>query len=181
MAQKRLGKEALEGVKQKGFSPNFREVKWADGTRLRGCFALRHRTRQVLGIAFDYHMRADLVTDAIETMTFEVPGSIWHSDQGKQYGARETRSLLLQKGFVLSMSRAGTPTDNGFAERFVGVFKLAVTDRRPYHTLGDFLRAAEAWINFYNQERPHEGLANLSPLQYVQQHGLEDIPSLALL
>lgn len=110
------------------------EVKLADGSRVRGCFALRHRTRQVLGIAFDYHMRADLVTDAIQTMSFEVPGSIWHSDQGKQYGAQQTRQLLLQKGFVLSMSRAGTPTDNGYAERFVGLFKLAGADRRPYST-----------------------------------------------
>ena len=54
------------------------------------------------------------------------------------------------------MSRAGTPTDNGHAERFVGVFKLAVVERQPYRPLGDFLRAAEAWINFYNRERPHE-------------------------
>ncbi len=157
------------------------EVKLADGSRVRGCFALRKRTRQILGMAFDYHMRADLVTTAIQTMSFEAPGSIWHSDQGKQYGAEQTRHLLLQKGFVLSMSRAGTPSDNGYAERFVGIFKLAVAERRPYRTLGDFLRAAETWINFYNQQRPHEGLANLSPLQYAQQHGLEHIPSLALL
>jgi putative transposase len=87
----------------------------------------------------------------------------------------------LQKGFVLSMSRAGTPTDNGYAERFVGVFKLAVADRRSSHTLGEFLRAAQAWINFYHQERPHEGLDTLSPLQFAQQHELEDIPSLVLL
>ena len=180
IAPNKLREDAFEWVKQEVVFSDILEVKLADGTRLRGCFALRHRTRQVLGIAFDYHMRADLVTDAIETMTFEVPGSIWHSDQGKQYGARETRSLLLQKGFVLSMSRTGTPTDNGYAERFVGIFKLAVADRRPYHTLGEFLRAAEAWINFYNQERPHEGLENLSPLHYAQQNGLEDIPSLAL-
>jgi putative transposase len=126
-------------------------------------------------------MRADLVTDAIQTMTFEVPGSIWQSDQGKQFGALQTRHLLLQKGCVLSLSPAGTPTANGYAERFVGVFKLAVADRRPYRTLREFLRAAEAWSNFYHQERPHEGLGNLSPLHYVQQQGLEDIPSLALL
>ena len=128
-----------------------------------------------------YSVSSSLVTDAIEMMTFQVQGSIWHSDRGKQYGAGETRQLLLQKGFMLSMSRAGTPTDNGYAERFVGVFKLAVADRRPYHTQGEFLRAAEAWINFYHQERPHEGLDNLSPLQFAQQHELEDIPSLALL
>ena len=181
LAPNKLREDAFEWVKQEVVFSDILEVKLADGTRVRGCFALRHRTRQVLGIAFDYHMRADPVTDAIETMTFEVPGSIWHTDQGKQYGAGETRQLLLHKGFVLSMSRAGTPTDNGYAERFVGVFKLAVADRRPYHTLGEFLRAAEAWINFYNQERPHEGLDNLSPLQFAQQYELEDIPSLALL
>jgi putative transposase len=180
IAPNKLREDAFEWVKNEVVFSDILQVKLVDGTRVRGCFALRHRTRQLLGIAFDYHMRADLVTDAIETMTFEVPGSIWHSDQGKQYGARETRQLLLQKGFVLSMSRAGTPTVNGYAERFVGVFKLAVADRCPYHTLGEFLRAAEAWINFYNKERPHEGLDNLSPLQYAQQNGLQDIPSFAL-
>ena len=47
------------------------------------------------------------------------------------------------------MSRAGTPTDNGCAERFVGVFKLAVAKRKRYHTLGEFLLASEKWVNFY--------------------------------
>jgi len=157
------------------------EVRLWDGSRVRGCFALRKRTRAILGLAFDYHMRADLVTDTIQTMTFEVPGSIWHSDQGKQYGAEQTRHLLLQKGFVLSMSRAGTPTDNGYAERFVGLFKLAVADRRPYHSLGAFLQAAQAWINFYNHYRPHEGLGNLSPQQFAEQLALENIPSITLM
>jgi putative transposase len=157
------------------------EVRLADGSRVRGCFALRHRTRHIVGLAFDYQMRADFVTRVIETMTFSSPGSLWHSDQGKQYGSDQTRSLLLQKGFVHSMSRAGTPTDNGYAERFVGLFKLAVADRRAYHTLGEFLRAAQGWITFYNEQRPHEGLGNLSPQQYAQQHALEQISSLSLL
>lgn len=74
-------------------------------------------------------MRADLATHTIQTMTFGEPGSIWHSDQGKQFGAEQTRQLLWQKGFVLSMSRSGTPTDNGSAERFVGTFNLAVAER----------------------------------------------------
>lgn len=156
------------------------EVHLADGSRVRGCFALRKQTRHILGLAFDYHMRAELVTGVIETLHFQLPGSIWHSDQGKQYGAERTRALLLQKGFLQSMSRAGTPTDNGYAERFVGLFKLAVADRRPYHTLGAFLQAAEKWVNFYNVVRPHEGLGNLSPQQYAQLHLLEEVSSLSL-
>lgn len=121
------------------------------------------------------------MTELIQTLTFATPGWIWHSDQGKQYGAAQTRTLLLQKGFVQSMSRTGTPTDNGYAERFVGMFKLAVAERRPYRTLGEFLQAAQNWVNFYNHERSHEGLGNLSPQQYAQAYALEQVSSLSLL
>jgi len=91
-------------------------VRLADGSRVRGCFALRKRTRQILGMAFDYHMRADLVTSTIDTLTFAAAPCIWHSEQGKQYGAEQTRRPLLQRGFLQWMSHAGAPTDNGFAE-----------------------------------------------------------------
>jgi transposase InsO family protein len=157
------------------------EVKLADGTKVRGCFALWKRTRHILGLAFEYHMRAELVTSVLETLSFDVPDAIFHSDQGKQFGAKPTRELLLKKGFQLSMSRAGTPTDNGYAERFVGVFKLAVAERRLYHTLGQFLQAAQDWVHFYNGVRPHESLGYISPDQFALEHGLPPVPSPTLL
>jgi putative transposase len=78
------------------------------------------------------------------------------------------------------MSRAGTPTDNGYAEQFVGMFKLAVAERCRYQTLGAFLRAAQEWVNFYHTIRPHEGLDDHSPDQYALEHGLPDVPSITL-
>ncbi|MFL5695201.1 MAG: integrase core domain-containing protein [Ktedonobacteraceae bacterium] len=63
----------------------------------------------------------------------------------------------------------------------MGIFKLAVAEHRPYHTLGDFLRAAEAWVNFYNTFRPHEGLGQRSPLQYAQEHQLHTVAYVPLL
>src|SRR5258708_40241038 len=68
------------------------EVQLADRTKVRGCFALWKRTRHILALAFDYSMRADLVVSTIEMVEFCVPGTIWHSDQGSQYGAEQTRS-----------------------------------------------------------------------------------------
>jgi putative transposase len=157
------------------------EIQLADRTKVRGCFALWKRTRHILALAFDYSMRANLVVSTIKMLPFCVPGMIFHSDQGSQYGAEPTRAALLEKGFIRSMSRAGTPTDNGYAERFVGVFKQAVAERRRYQTLGQFLQAAEDWVNFYNQLRPHEGLGNCSPDQFALDHSLSAAPYLSLL
>jgi putative transposase len=156
------------------------EVMLSDRTKVRGCFALWKRTRHVLALACDYHMRASLVTTALDMMTFAVPEAIFHSAQGKQFGAEVTRQRLLEKGFRLSMSRAGTPTDNGYAERFVGLFKLAVAERRSYHTLGEFLHAAQSWVQFYNATRPHESLDYRSPDQFALEQGLPAVPPITL-
>jgi putative transposase len=175
-----LVKELEQGSSTEVVFSDIFEVQLADRTRVRGCFALWKRTRHILALAFDYRMQAELVTTTINMIPFEVPGAIFHSDQGKQYGAQQTRTLLLEKGFQRSMSRAGTPTDNGYAERFVGLFKLAVAQLQPYRTLGDFLRAAQRWVNFYNTTRPHESLNYRSPDQYAKAQQLGNVPSLTL-
>jgi putative transposase len=155
------------------------EFKLSDGTRVRGCFALKKETRQILSLIFDYSMRADLVVTTINRIDLVDINSIWHSDQGKQYGAEVTVAALLEKGFIASMSRAGTPTDNPFAERFVGTFKHAVVRRRKYHTLGQFLDAAKQWINFYNNRRPHEALGQIAPNDFAKKNNLPIVPYLS--
>ena len=49
-----------------------------------------------------------------------------------------------------------------------------------FQTLGDFLRAAEAWVNFYNRERPHERLKYFSPNQFAEANHLQPLPCLPL-
>jgi len=75
---------------------------------------------------------------------------------------------------------AAPPTGNGYAERFVGLFKLAVAERQLYRTLGDFLRAAERWVNFYNSTRPHQSLGYRLPDQNAQEQQLNSVPSISL-
>lgn len=158
------------------------EIQLKDRSKIRGCFALRKKTRQILALVFDYHMRAELVLRTIEQIRYVDFGmkALWHSDQGKQYGAKIVAMEILRRGFIGSMSRAGTPTDNAYAERFVGSFKRAVAYRRKYATLGDFLEMAEKWVNFYNDRRPHQGLGMLSPNQFALKNNLHSMPYLSL-
>lgn len=159
------------------------EFRLADSSKVRGCFVLNYRDRQVLSLVFDYGMRAELVTVALDRTEFIKTAEhhyIFHSDQGSQYGAAETLTALLANQLTPSMSRAGTPTDNPYAERFVGTFKHAVVRRTRYYTIGQFLEAAEAWINFYNERRPHESLSYLSPKQYATSQGLPTVPYISV-
>lgn len=153
------------------------ELRLIDGSKIRGCFALKKSTRQILSLAFSYNMKSELVTETVNKIDSDDANlTIWHSDQGKQYGADKTIQKLISKGFTASMSRAGTPTDNPYAERFVGLFKLAVVERTRYRTLGQFLEVAERWINFYNNVRPHESLGQTSPNDYARLHNMKTIP-----
>ena len=119
-----------------------------------------------------------LVVTTIKRIDVVDPESIWHTDQGKQYGAGVTVAALLERGFIASMSRAGTPTDNPYAERFVGTFKHAVVRRRKYTSLGEFLETAKQWINFYNNRRPHEALGQMAPNEYAKKNNMRVVPYL---
>jgi transposase InsO family protein len=159
------------------------EFRLSDSSKVYCCFALRKVTRQIVSFVYSYHRPAELVTETlnhINLLDLSNTKAIWHSDQGSQYGAIITVKRLLELGFTISMSRAGTPTDNGYAERFVGMFKLAVVEKKRYKTLGEFVKQADQWLNFYNNERPHSSLNYLSPNQFAIKNNLENISYLSI-
>lgn len=152
------------------------EFKLADESKVYCCFIIRRFTRQILAFSYGYSMPAELVVETLEHVPLVAVEDelevIYHSDQGSQYGAKMTIEKLAEQGFIQSMSRAGTPTDNGIAERFVSTFKLAVVKRYKYETIGEFAKFAEQWLNFYNERRPHESTRMLSPNDFARKKNL---------
>lgn len=156
------------------------EGRLADGSKVYVTFAWRETTAQVLSLVIDWRMKADLVTATLnripEQMKHCLKNVIWHTDQGSQYGSDAVIDELIRHNFLASMSRAGTPTDNGHAERMVGEFKHAVLRRMSYQTIGQLLQEAERWINYYNERRPHGRLKYKSPNTYARENGLGEVP-----
>ena len=160
------------------------QFRLADGSWVYCCFVMRKKTRQILSFCYSWGMRAELVSKSIERVDLvtDLTGKevIFHSDQGSQYGAKVTVESITEYKFERSMSRAGTPTDNGYAERFVGTFKLAVTERYKYENLREFVEFGTKWLNFYNETRPHQSLEQLSPNEFAKKNDTKTIPYLYL-
>lgn len=156
------------------------EGRLADGCKVYVTFAWREATAQVLSLVIDWRMQADLIVATLsripEQMKYCLQNVVWHTDQGSQYGSDAVIDELVRHNFLASMSRAGTPTDNGHAERMVGEFKHAVLRRMSYQTIGQLLTEAERWINYYNERRPHGRLKYKSPNAYARENGLGEVP-----
>lgn len=91
---------------------------------------------------------------------------ILHTDQGSVYASKEFNELLPMYGIRRSMSRAGTPTDNGAMESINGWMKaemftdLHITGERPIK------EEVREYIRFFNEERPAYALSYMTPVQY---------------
>ena len=97
---------------------------------------------------------------------------ILHTDQGSVYASKNFNELLPLYNIVHSMSRAGTPTDNGAMEAINGWVKsemfcdLHVTDNE------NIKQQVDDYIRFYNEERPAYSLSYLTPLQYREYYAV---------
>ena len=94
---------------------------------------------------------------------------ILHSDQGSVYASKNFNELLPMYNIIRSMSRAGTPTDNAAMESINGWVKSEIfTD---FHIVGDNVKdELDAYITFFNEERPAYSLGYLTPKQYREAY-----------
>ncbi|EPN63603.1 transposase IS3/IS911 family protein [Pseudomonas syringae pv. actinidiae ICMP 18807] len=92
-------------------------------------------SRKIVGWAMAPHMRAELVTSAMQLAIAQrqpEPGLIAHSDRGSQYAGAAYQALLTRNGMRCSMSRKGNCWDNAVMERFFLNLKMERTWRKDY-------------------------------------------------
>lgn len=102
-------------------------------------------------------------------------GLTFHSDRGGQYISDTFRGLLQKCGVTQSFSNTGKPYDNAVAETFFATFKKEEAYRRDYSSEADFRKSVDAYIQFYNEVRPHQTLAYKSPARFEELYGKRDI------
>lgn len=134
------------------------------------CIFLDVFSRKVVSWTLGETMETHLVTDALKmAIARRSPdaGLMVHSDRGSQYASHAFRDHLVAHGIIQSMSRKGDCWDNAVAESFFASIKGDLLDRQSWATSAQVEAAVAEWIeNFYNGQRRHSALGNVSPVNY---------------
>jgi transposase InsO family protein len=130
-------------------------------------------SRKIVGWSLGDHLRAELVIEALRQALGKrptLPGFIFHSDRGSQYGSAAYRALLRQAGIRQSMSACANPYHNAWTESFMGTLKTEMLQG------GSFISHADARIelfafieSYYNTHRKHSSLGYKTPASFEAQ------------
>lgn len=97
------------------------------------------------------------------------PGLVHHSDRGSQYAAGDYRKVLRARRITVSMSRKGNCWDNAPMESVNGTVKVECVHGEHFRTRAEAQQALIEYIGYYNTERRHSALGNLSPAAFEQR------------
>jgi putative transposase len=110
----------------------------------------------------------DLVNKTLEQLSesWDIAGSLLHSDQGFQYTSKSYNHKLKQYGIVGSHSRRGNCYDNACIESFFFHLKTESIYLQKPHNFGGLQLAIKTYMNEYNNHRYQKKLNDRSPVEY---------------
>jgi len=140
-------------------------------------------SRRIVGWRAARSMTAPLVIDALNMAAWtrrgvNIEGVICHSDAGSQYTSIAYTDRLDEIDAAPSIGTIGDSFDNALAETTIGLFKTEL-HRNPavlaangghWRGLDDLEIATCGWVSWFNDERFHGELDDLTPAEVEDRH-----------
>lgn len=138
------------------------------GQRIRLLTLVDNFTRESLAIDVNTHIGGHRVVEILQGISLarSLPRTI-RVDNGPEFISNVLDQWAYLNGVELDFSRPGKPTDNAFIEAFNGRLRAELLNENWFLSLTDAQEKVEAWRKEYNRQRPHGGLGNLSPEEFV--------------
>jgi putative transposase len=136
-------------------------------------------SRRILGWRAATAMTTPLVLDCLEQAiwirakegTSDLAGLVHHTDAGAQYTSIAFTARLAQAGIDPSVGTVGDAYDNALAESQIGLFKTELFHPHgPWRDRDHLEPAVLDWVTWFNSERPHESIGDLTPAAAEQLH-----------
>jgi len=129
-------------------------------------------SRRIVGWAMATSLHTKIVLDALEMAVRQRQpiGVVHHSDQGSQYTSLAFGKRCQQANVRPSMGSVGDAYDNAMCESFFATLETELIDRTSFPTKSAARLAVFDFIEgFYNPQRRHSGIQNLSPIDFERK------------
>ena len=183
---KKRDKNAKPRVQKKRSKCNTSDTRWAmDLTHIYcGDDGWGHLTavidccdREIIGYEFALRGRAKEAVRAIESACIERFGTIYpkgnipmlRSDNGLVFQSKDFRQACKNYGLKQEFITPYTPEQNGIIERFFRTLKEECVWQHLFSSFEEAGMIIKKWIEWYNENRPHQSLGYLSPKQFRQK------------
>lgn len=121
-------------------------------------------SRKILSWRLSNSLDADFCVAALEEALARFPKpKIFNTDQGSQFTSVDFTDVLKKAGVEISMDGRGRWRDNIIVERLWRSLKYESVYLHAYETGTECRKGIGAWIELYNQRRPHSSLDDRTP------------------
>ena len=126
-------------------------------------------SRHVLAWKLSNTMDTDFCVTALEAALGKGRPEVFNTDQGAQFTSDAFTQTLQERGIRVSMDGKGRYLDNIFVERLWRSIKYEEVYLKAYQTVSEARVGINAYLEFYNQRRPHQSLGYRTPAQVYQK------------
>jgi putative transposase len=120
-------------------------------------------SRYVVAWLVDDTLEIGFVLETCKNALQTASPTIMNSDQGGHFTSPKYTELFLNAGAKISMDHRGRAFDNIFIERLWRTVKYEDIYPRSYDTPRDARTGISRYLNYYNNERPHQSLGYMTP------------------
>lgn len=140
----------------------------ADGRKIRTLNVIDHFNRKCIGIKLGFNLPARVVIKVMEQI-IEMHGKPKRirTDNGPEFRSKLFQKWLEKNGISWSRIQKGKPQQNAIIERFNKTFREDVLDANIFNNIAHAEEITRAWIDEYNNERPHQSLNYQTPSNYA--------------
>lgn len=184
--KRRRGKSTIEAPEatrpNQGWAYDFVHERLANGRAARILVVLDECSRRCLSLTSAPSIPAARVVKELEWL-FLVHGAPEYvrSDNGAEFVAQKVADLFQDKHVLAKFIEPGSPWQNGRVESFNDKLRDELLNREIFETGGDLQASLDAFLDEYNNFRPHSSLANSTPEEWERKFASEHNETEAIL
>jgi transposase InsO family protein len=144
----------------------------ADGTSAKALTGVDDHSRYCVSARLMARERTQSVCDGFSSAlkTYGVPAQVL-TDNGKVFTGRFAQppvevlfdQICRENGVDHILTEPRSPTTTGKIERFHRTLRVEFNTRQVFKTLKTAQEALDEWVTYYNTQRPHQALGDLTP------------------